>query len=168
MSQFFTSGGQSIEISTSTSVLLMNIQDWFNEYSRLISFRIDWFDLLAVQGTLKSLLQHPQFKNISSLPLSFLCSPTSPRQPLIYLLFLWIYLSQTFHISQIRQHVVYWMWLLSWSIMLLSFIHVVACISTSFLFMVNNIPLFIDKPQLIYPFITWWTFGLFSFLRSFK
>ena len=28
-----------------------------NEYSRLISFRIDWFDLLAVQGTLKSLLQ---------------------------------------------------------------------------------------------------------------
>ena len=30
-----------------------------NEYSGLISFRIDWFDLLAVQGTLKSLLQHP-------------------------------------------------------------------------------------------------------------
>ena len=29
-----------------------------NEYSRLISFRIDWFDLLAVQGTHKSLLQH--------------------------------------------------------------------------------------------------------------
>ena len=29
-----------------------------NEYSRLISFRIDWFDLLAVQGTLKGLLQH--------------------------------------------------------------------------------------------------------------
>ena len=29
-----------------------------NEYSWLISFRIDWFDLLAVQGTLKSLLQH--------------------------------------------------------------------------------------------------------------
>ena len=29
-----------------------------NEYSGLISFRVDWFDLLAVQGTLKSLLQH--------------------------------------------------------------------------------------------------------------
>ena len=29
-----------------------------NEYSGLISFRIDWFDLLAIQGTLKSLLQH--------------------------------------------------------------------------------------------------------------
>ena len=32
-----------------------------NEYSELISFRIDWFDLLAVQGTLKSLLQHQFF-----------------------------------------------------------------------------------------------------------
>ena len=34
----------------------------YNEYSGLISFRIDWFDLLAVQGTLKSLLQAPQSK----------------------------------------------------------------------------------------------------------
>ena len=33
-----------------------------NEYSRLISFRIDWFDVLAVQGTLKSLLQHHSSK----------------------------------------------------------------------------------------------------------
>ena len=33
-----------------------------NEYSGLISFRIDWFDLLAVQGTLKSLLQHHHSK----------------------------------------------------------------------------------------------------------
>ena len=33
-----------------------------NEYSGLISFRIDWFDLLAVQGTLKSLLQHNGLK----------------------------------------------------------------------------------------------------------
>ena len=33
-----------------------------NEYSRLISFRIDWFDLLAVQGTLKNLLQHHSSK----------------------------------------------------------------------------------------------------------
>ena len=41
-----------------------------NEYSVLISFRIDWFDLLAVQGTLKSLLQHH-----SSKALSFLYSP---------------------------------------------------------------------------------------------
>ena len=34
----------------------------FSEYSGLISFRIDWFDLLAVQGTLKSLLQHHDSK----------------------------------------------------------------------------------------------------------
>ena len=34
----------------------------FNEYSGLISFRIDWFDHLAVQGTLKSLLQHHSSK----------------------------------------------------------------------------------------------------------
>ena len=33
-----------------------------NEYSRLISFRIDWFDLLEFQGTLKSLLQHHSSK----------------------------------------------------------------------------------------------------------
>ena len=34
----------------------------FSEYSELISFRIDWFDLLAVRGTLKSLLQHDSTK----------------------------------------------------------------------------------------------------------
>ena len=34
----------------------------FSEYSELISFRIDWLDLLAVQGTLKSLLQHHSSK----------------------------------------------------------------------------------------------------------
>ena len=34
----------------------------FNEYSGLVSFKIDWFDLLAVQGTLKSLLQHHSSK----------------------------------------------------------------------------------------------------------
>ena len=45
-----------------------------NEYSGLISFRIDWFDFLAVQGTLKSLLA-PQFESISSLALSLLCGP---------------------------------------------------------------------------------------------
>ena len=33
-----------------------------NEYSGLISFRMDWFDLLAIQGTLKSLLQHHSLK----------------------------------------------------------------------------------------------------------
>ena len=48
-----------------------------NEHPGLISFRMDWLDLLAVQGTLKSLLQHHQkFKSINSSALSFLHSPT--------------------------------------------------------------------------------------------
>ena len=46
-----------------------------NEHSGLISFRMDWSDLLAVQGTLKSLPQL-QFKSINSSALSFLHSPT--------------------------------------------------------------------------------------------
>ena len=41
----------------------------FSEYSGLISFRIDWFDLLSVQGTLESLLQHHSSK-ASILPCS--------------------------------------------------------------------------------------------------
>ena len=45
-----------------------------NEPSGLISFRMDWLDLLSVQGTLKSLLQ--QLKSIISLALSFFYSPT--------------------------------------------------------------------------------------------
>ena len=56
MSQFFTSGGQIIRASTSASVLHAN------EYSGLMSFRTDWFDFLAVQGILKSLLQHHSSK----------------------------------------------------------------------------------------------------------
>ena len=46
-----------------------------NEHPGLISFRMDWLDLLAVQGTPKSLLQ-PQFKSINSSALSFLHNPT--------------------------------------------------------------------------------------------
>ena len=54
-SQFFTSGGQTIwSFSFSISP--------YNEYSGLISFTIDWLDLLAVQRTLKSLLQHHSWK----------------------------------------------------------------------------------------------------------
>ena len=53
MNQVIASGSQSIGVSTSVLP---------NEYSGLISFRIDWLDLLAVQGTLKSLLQHHSSK----------------------------------------------------------------------------------------------------------
>ena len=54
----FTSGGQSIGASASASVLPKNIQGFFFFFF----FRIDWFDLLAVQGTLKSLPQHDSSK----------------------------------------------------------------------------------------------------------
>ena len=48
-----------------------------SEYSGLISFRMDWFDLFAVQGTLKGLLfWTPQFKSINSSVLSFLYIPS--------------------------------------------------------------------------------------------
>ena len=48
-----------------------------NEYSVLISFKIDWFDLLAVQDTLKSLLQHHSLiDSINSSALSLLYDPT--------------------------------------------------------------------------------------------
>ena len=55
MSQLVTSGGQSIGALKLQSQLS-------NEYSGLISFRIDWFELFGVQGTLKSLLQHHSSK----------------------------------------------------------------------------------------------------------
>ena len=54
MSQRFTSGGQSWSYSFSISPS--------NEHPGLISFRMDWLDLLAVQGTLTSLLQHHSSK----------------------------------------------------------------------------------------------------------
>ena len=46
-----------------------------NEYSGLISFRIDWLDLLTVQGILQESSSTPQFKSINSSTLSFLYSP---------------------------------------------------------------------------------------------
>ena len=55
MSQFFTPGSRSIRVSASASVLPMNVQDF-------ISFKIDWLDLLTIQGTLKRLLQHHSSK----------------------------------------------------------------------------------------------------------
>ena len=57
MCQFFTSGGKSGGVSASALVCPSN------EYSGLISFRMDWLDLLAVQGTLKSLLQQHRSKS---------------------------------------------------------------------------------------------------------
>ena len=55
VSQLFTSSAQSIGALSSASILPVNIHE-------LISFRIDWFDLRAVQGTLKNLPQHHSSK----------------------------------------------------------------------------------------------------------
>ena len=64
VSWHITSGGQSIGISPS------------NEYSELISFRIDWFHLLSVQGTFTSLIQHH-----SSKASNFQCSESVVQLP---------------------------------------------------------------------------------------
>ena len=80
----------SIRVFSSESVLCIRWPKYWSfsfsinpssEYSGLISFRIDWFDFLAVQGTLKSLLQHHSLK--SSI---LRCSA------------LFIYMKDTFHI----------------------------------------------------------------------
>ena len=65
MSWLFASGGQSFSFNISPS----------SEYSGLIFFRIDWFDLLLSKGTLKK-SSTPQFKSINSLALSLLYGPT--------------------------------------------------------------------------------------------
>ena len=78
MSWFFTSGGQSIGASASASVLSMNIQGRFP-----LGWTGDWIGLLAVQGTLKSLLQHhsskasiPRCSAFFMVQLSHLCMTT--------------------------------------------------------------------------------------------
>ena len=118
MSQFFASGGQSIGASASASVLLMNIQGWF----RVWGFRIDWFDLLAFQGTLKSLLQltiililvsllilillwnltlYAVFKNLDN----FLICPIKEKAAFsfLFLFFCWISVS-TLHLPVLTYH----------------------------------------------------------------
>ena len=55
MSRLSASCGQNTGATALASILPMSIRDWF-------PFRIDWFDLLAFQGTLKSLLQHHSWK----------------------------------------------------------------------------------------------------------
>ena len=61
MTQLFASGGQSVGVSATTSV----------QHPGLISFTMDWLDLLAVPGTLKSLLQHHSSKASILLCLAF-------------------------------------------------------------------------------------------------
>ena len=68
MSQFFASGGQSIAVSASASVLPMNTQDWFP---------LGWTGWISLQSRdSQESSPTPQFKSINSLVLSFLYSPT--------------------------------------------------------------------------------------------
>ena len=70
MTQLFTWGGQSTGVSALASFLPKKSQGW------LISLRMDWLDLLAIQGTLQESSPTPQFKSINSSALSLLYSPT--------------------------------------------------------------------------------------------
>ena len=68
MSQYFASGGQSIGVSTSASVLPMNIQDWFP---------LGWTGWISLQSRdSQGSSLTPRFKNMNSSALSFLYSPT--------------------------------------------------------------------------------------------
>ena len=68
MSQFFTSGGQSIRVSASASVLPMNIQDWFP---------LGWTGCISLQSKgLSRVFSNTTVQNINSSALSFLYSPT--------------------------------------------------------------------------------------------
>ena len=80
----------SIRVFSSESVLLIRWPKCWsfsfsiipsNEYSVLISLRIDWFDLLAIKGTLKNFLQHCGSKSINSLVLSFLYGSPPLKSP---------------------------------------------------------------------------------------
>ena len=73
---FIASGSFQMSCSSHQMIKVLELQFSIspsNEYSELISFRIDWFDLLAVQGTRKSLLQH---HSTNSSGLSFLYGST--------------------------------------------------------------------------------------------
>ena len=103
------------------------------------------------------------FKTTKRNPVSIkqpLTIPLShPQQTQIYSnrdtnLSLWVCIFWTFHINGLTQYVAFCVWFPSVSIMFLRFIHVVAYISTSFLFMA-------EYPHFVYPFISWQIFGLF-------
>ena len=75
---FFPSFSPSIRVFSNESALHIKWpKHWsfsispFNEYSGLISFKIDWFELLAVHGTIKSLLQHHSSKALILQLLAF-------------------------------------------------------------------------------------------------
>ena len=104
MSQFFASGGQSIGVSAFSFSVSPS-----NEYLGLISFRMDWLDPFAVQGTLKSLLQHHSSKAsilqcsaffIVQLSLSWVYVPTS--QLITSQVTFWLWQVKPSHVTRLR------------------------------------------------------------------
>lgn len=82
-----------------------------------------------------------------------------PQKPLICFLSLGIYLLWKFCINRTIHHVTFTVWLLPLSIIFLRVIHFGACTTTLILY-VNNVSLY-NIPYLVYPFIHWFTLGLF-------
>ena len=78
-SKLFASGGQSIGVSASTSVLPMNTQDWFP---------LEWTGLCSLRDSQES-YPTPQFKSINSSVLSFLYSPTLTSILNLFLYMIW-------------------------------------------------------------------------------
>ena len=114
--EFFTSGGQSIGVSASTSVIPMNTQDSFMK----IPFRMDWLDLVADQGTLKS-SPTPQFNSINSSVLSFLYSQlsypymtTGNTIALTRWTFVGKVVSLFFNVLNLYYFFIKWSWVSSW------------------------------------------------------
>ena len=83
LSQFFPSGGQSIGVSASASVLPMNIQDWFS---------LGWTGWISFQSKgLSRVFSNTTFKSINSSILSFLYGPTHIHTWLLEKAYLWLY-----------------------------------------------------------------------------
>ena len=83
------------ELDTTERLHFTSLHFTSNENPGLVSFRIDWLDLLAVQGTLKSLLQHHSLKVSVLQHSSLLYSPTFSHLYMTTLQFVWI----SIHIS---------------------------------------------------------------------
>ena len=107
-----------------------------NEYSELISFRIDWLDLLAVQGTFKSLLQHHNSK--ASIP--FKCSVFF----MVQLLHLYMTTEKTIVVGYLLSHV--WLFVTPWTAALQD------CSQASLSFTISRNLLKLMSIELVMPF----------------
>ena len=129
---------------------------------------VQWF--LVYSKVVQSLsISNPRRVPILSLPKETPCigshflfvPPLSLWQQLIYFLPWWIHLFWRFHVKGIIQYVLFYVWLLIFRIMCSRFVYVVTYISISFLFMAAWYSVAWLYTTFVYPFSSWWTFGLF-------